>query len=132
MKKILITIGLVVAVFIAGFTTLNSYIYNEKQGNDGNTVTPYRATLSGEYVCLPHADQSGPQTLECAFGIKTDSGEYYVVDFNLASGEIPDINVGERFSASGIITPIENLSSDQWKKYAIEGILSVTGSVKKE
>lgn len=132
MKKILITAGLVVALLIVGFTVLNRYIYNEKQGDGGGTVTPYRATLSGEYVCLPHADQSGPQTLECAFGIKTDSGEYYAVDFNLVSGEIPNVIMGDRFSVSGIITPIENLSSDQWRKYAVEGIISVTGSVKKE
>jgi len=36
-------------------------------------------TISGESVCLPHRDSTGPQTMECALGIQTKSGAFYAV-----------------------------------------------------
>jgi len=122
---------LAVIGLIAGFFALNNYIYTKKQTGNKN-VEPYRATLAGEYVCLPHRDTSGPQSKECALGIKLDSGEYYAVDFSLMSQILPELATGERFSANGLVTPIENLSTDQWQKYPVEGIFSVTDSVTRE
>ncbi len=130
MKKTLLIIGVVIVVLVGGFFALNNYIYQEKQG-DGSEVVAYRGTLTGEHVCLPHADTSGPSTMECALGIKTDAGEYYALDFTLMSQIDPGVQNGDRFTATGLITPIELLSSDHWRKYAIKGIFSVTDSVKK-
>jgi hypothetical protein len=128
MKKILITIGIVAVVLIAGFYAFNAYIYQEKQG-DNDDITSYRGTLSGEVVCLPHADTSGPTTMECAYGLRTDVGEHYALDLNLMSQEAAPLETGERITANGLITPIEMLSSDHWKTYDIEGIFSVTDSL---
>ena len=36
-------------------------------------------TIKGESTCLPHSG-NGPQTLECAQGVKTASGAYYAID----------------------------------------------------
>ncbi len=91
---------------------------------------PYRATLSGEYVCLPHRDGAVRETEECAPGVKTDAGEYYAIDFYLMSQEHRPLSVGERFSANGLVTPIERLSTNRWQKYQVEGIFSVTDSVR--
>lgn len=128
-------IGLLILVviggIIAGFYALNDYIYKEKQGED-KIVEPYRATISGVQTCLPHKDTSGPQTLECATGMKADSGKYYALDFALSSQIPHEIQNGERFTASGVITPIEMLSADHWQKYNVEGIFSVTDSVQIE
>jgi hypothetical protein len=90
---------------------------------------PQRATLSGTYLCLPHVNTDGPQTLECAFGIKTDDGTYYALDFALMSQIPPNIPMNTRFTASGVLTPIERLSTDHWRIYPIKGIFSVTDSV---
>lgn len=128
MKKILAIVAAIIIVLIAGFYALNAYIYNEKQG-DPSDVTSYRGTLSGEVVCLPHADSTGPQTKECAYGLRTESGEYYALDLTLMSQQHAPLETGERISANGLITPVEMLSSDHWKKYAIEGIFSVTDVV---
>lgn len=115
------------AVFLlAGFWSFNHYIYSKKQADTTQVIEPYRSTLTGEYLCLPPVDQNGPQTLECALGLKTDSGEYYALDFMLMSQTPPVLATGERFTASGVIAPIETLSTDHWKKYPIEGIFSVT------
>lgn len=116
-----------IIAFIGGFFAFNHYIYTEKQG-DGE-VTSYRGTLSGEVVCLPHKDTDGPHTLECAIGMKTDTGEYYAVDMAMMSQQHAPLETGERFKANGLITPVEMLSSDHWQIYDIEGIFSITDSV---
>lgn len=128
MKKLLLIAIAVAIVLVGGFYAFNAYIYAEKQG-DPSDIRSYRGTLSGEVVCLPHADTSGPTTLECALGLKTDVGEHYALDFATMSQEQPAPETGTRLSANGLITPIEMLSSDHWKKYDIEGIFSVTDSV---
>lgn len=33
-------------------------------------------SVSGTLACLPHKN-TGPQTLECAIGLRTDDGRYY-------------------------------------------------------
>lgn len=136
-KAIGFIIVLIVAGLIAGFFALNNYIYQEKQGTPTPSGTPidndhesYRGTLVGEYLCLPHVNTSGPQTLECALGLKTDSGEYYALDFYLMSQMGQNLATGDRISANGLITPIERLSTEIWRKYPIKGVFSVTDSLK--
>ncbi len=48
---------------------------------DGKHFTNPEATVTmeGTAVCLPHKNSDGPQTLECAVGIKADDGKYYGV-----------------------------------------------------
>ena len=126
--RIFFSLIVLAAFIVAGFFALNAYIYREKQGDGGN-IDRYRGTLTGEMVCLPHRDTSGPHTMECAFGMRTDSGEYYAVDLHLMLQEHAPLDTGVRFTANGLITPVEMLSSDHWQKYAIEGIFSVTDSL---
>lgn len=130
MKKILLLAAVAVAILVAGFYALNGYIYAEKQG-DPEDISRYRGTLTGEVVCLPHADTDGPHTMECAYGLRTDVGEHYALDLALMSQEHRPLETGERISANGMITPIEMLSTDHWRKYDIEGIFSVTDSLRK-
>lgn len=121
MKRLLIIVFGLAILLVLAFFAFNNFIYDQKQGS-GEPVAPYQGTLTGEYVCLPHRDTRGPQTLECAFGLKTATGEHYALDF----GEKPptDFKGGQTVTLSGTITPIENLSSDQWQKYDIVGIFS--------
>lgn len=131
MTKTFILIALVPVLLVGGFFAFNAYLYQEKQEVSTESYEPYRASLSGEYVCLPKVGD-GPHTLECTFGMKADTGEFYAVDFNLMSQEHRPLEVGERFSANGTVTPLERLSSSHWQQYDIEGIFSVTDSVQVE
>lgn len=130
MKKTLIVIGVVAVVLVTGFFLLNRYIYNQKQA-EGGDLERYRGTLTGEYVCLLPSGESGVESSDCAYALKTDQGEYFIVDFVLMSQERVDIDLGDRFSANGLITPMEMLSTDHWQQYAmeIEGIFSITDTV---
>lgn len=87
-----------------------------------------RASFVGVYICLPLKDTNAVPTAECAIGMRTDEGTYYALDFGLMEQTVPMLTDGERFSASGVITPLSYLSTDQWQKYPIVGIFSVTDS----
>ncbi len=130
MKKILISL-ICILFFVGGFFVLNRYIYNRKQGDPAKHIGPYRGSLIGTFVCLPRKEKGEIQTMECTYGIKTDAGEYYVLDLSLMSQTPPSITSGDHFTANGTITPIEFISTNQWKKYPVVGIFSVTDSVKK-
>lgn len=127
MKNTLVIIGTGAVLLIIGFYSFNAYIYAQKQGDPGD-IDRYRGTLTGEVECLPHVD--GVHTKECALGLRTDAGEHYALDLALMSQEHTPVETGDRFTANGVITPIEMLSSDHWRKYDVEGIFSVTDSAR--
>ena len=89
---------------------------------------PARKTIVGTFTCLPHRDTSGPQTMECAFGIREDgSGDHYAVSTQLlASTDWQNIPSGSHVRIDGVVTPIEMLSTDMWRKYDIVGIIGAT------
>lgn len=82
---------------------------------------PVAPSYSGTYVCLPHKDQSGPQTLECAFGIHLDDGSHYGLDFSaFSSAQGMTVATGERIRIEGTL-----VSGDQWNIYDIRGVIRV-------
>lgn len=74
--------------------------------------------LSGEITCLPHKTSSGPQTLECAFGLKTDDNRYFALH------DVPppqaQTAVGTRVTVHGV------LNTDTDNIYDITGTINVT------
>jgi hypothetical protein len=82
-------------------------------------------TLSGTFECLPH--RAGfPPTEECAFGFRTDEGIRYALNFGQSATMAEQFQTMGRATLTGFITPIEMLSTDQWQKYDILGIFTVT------
>jgi hypothetical protein len=91
--------------------------------------TPTPVTLSGTYVCLSHADTTGPQTEECAFGIQTDDGEYYAVNFGASAQAMEQFQSGVHIRAEGFVVIKEALSTNQWEQYTMKGVFTVTNVV---
>jgi hypothetical protein len=83
-------------------------------------------TLTGTFGCLPHTNTTGPQTEECAFGFKTDDGTYYAVNFGASASMAEQFSSGTRGTFHGTVTPLEMLGTDQWQKYPIKGIFTIT------
>lgn len=119
--------GVVVALAIA---VVGYFIFaNPNQQvplNQNLDATPKEVTLSGTYVCLPHLDTTGPQTEECAFGLKADSGEYYAVNFGASADAMNQFQSGIHIIAEGNVVIKEALSSDHWAKYNMKGIFTIT------
>lgn len=89
---------------------------------------PRPQTVVGFWECLPHKDASGPQTMECAIGIKKEgSTEHYALNLNLLeTAPAIDYPTGTKLRIEGVVTPVEQLSSNYWQKYDVVGVLSAT------
>jgi len=113
-----------------------SLTYTERDGSwllqdatKGSYIAlPERRTVDGTYVCLPHRDTEGPQTMECAFGLRAEDGTHYALDFTIlrASDIMSNLITGEAVRVEGTFVPVEHLDTSTWAKYAIEGIVRVT------
>lgn len=86
---------------------------------------PKEMTFTGDYVCLPHKDTSGPQTMECAFGMKLYDGSYIAIDLSGVSGDT-NYPMQSKLKVTGLYVPIEQISSNTWQVYPIKGIMKVT------
>lgn len=90
-------------------------------------AAPRQVTLSGSTVCLPHRDTSGPQTMECAFGLKTDDGSHYALDLRILETDIlGGLPTDERMTLVGTLIPLEDIDENVWDRYGIVGQLRVT------
>lgn len=124
-KNTLLAVSIVIVVAIAGFLFFSGVSLPGKTAYDLDP-TPKNMTLSGVYVCLPHLDTTGPQTEECAFGLKTDDGVYYAVNFGASADAMNQFQSGARITAEGFVVIKEALSTDQWAKYNMKGIFTIT------
>ena len=91
----------------AGYPVMESYPERCKTP-DGKTFTKQIATrqeiiIKGEMVCLPHKE-SGPQTLECAYGLKDENGLYYgLKDSDPSYKNISSLEMGQPVQIKGIL-----------------------------
>jgi len=78
-------------------------------------------TLEGTVVCLTHRNTSGPQTLECAIGFKTNDNKYYGLH-----SDSPNVGLtgaagnNKKFKVTGTL----KLEADP--KYNSEGVMTVS------
>lgn len=124
-KNILAVLVVLIATGVAGYF-LYFGMFLTKSEPVNLDPTPQNVTLSGTYVCLPHLNASGPQTTECAFGIKTDDGVYYAVNFGQSANAMTQFQSGAHITADGFVVIKEALNTDQWQKYNMKGIFTIT------
>jgi hypothetical protein len=79
--------------------------------------------VTGKVVCLPHKDQGGPQTMECAYGIQTADGKYYGVKDD--SGMIIKFNIGDSVVVTGGVSV-----PDETERYNVVGNLMASNVTK--
>jgi hypothetical protein len=125
-KAIAIVLGIIVVAGAFWFYPSEKAVTDDRVM--GVPETSYEGTFIGTPTCLPHRDTSGPQTLECAMGIRFDDGTHYALDMSGVSGDFQSYT--GRISVSGTVVPIEAISSDVWQKYDIQGIMKVSSAEK--
>ena len=123
-ERILIGLFVVLIVCIAG---AGGYLwYVESQGIPVTEVEVPTdiAIMEGTYGCVPRID--GTSTSECLPALKM-AGEFYALDLAqvIEAGGNISLRVGETITVGGMFTPIEEISSDQWDVYRIQGIMKV-------
>lgn len=110
-----------------GCILLTSCATTSAQKGDDAVETPRRVTLSGTSVCLPHRDASGPQTMECAFGLKAADGTHYALDLSAYQPEMYwEFPTHESVSIEGALVPLDDIDEHTWNAYDIAGQLRVT------
>lgn len=67
--------------------------------------------VNGEIICLPHKNSEGPQTLECAYGIRdSKTGLNYALAY--PTGELPPIQTGDVVVIRGDFSPVSETNYD--------------------
>lgn len=85
---------------------------------------PQRITVTGIWECVPL--KTGLPDSECVLGVARDQSDtHFVIDTMLMSA-ILTVEIGDHVRVEGVMTPANQLSSDQWQKYPIDGIISAT------
>lgn len=115
----------VLAIIIACALGYLAFYHNERKVTPINS-TPQNVTLSGTYTCLPHLDTTGPNTEECRFALKADDGVYYAVNFGQGAEAMNQFQARAHITAEGFVIPKEALSSNEWEKYNMKGIFTIT------
>jgi type II secretory pathway pseudopilin PulG len=89
--------------FPAGYEEVDEILQNDPLQIFDSTA-PF--IVQGTVVCLPHRDTGGPITMECAFGLKDDQGNYYALyDPDPDYGKIGDIFTGAYVQITGLFEP---------------------------
>lgn len=127
LQKKIILLGVVLILIISGwiFFTPKPLMAPSAQPPNSQNTTSQRTTLHGSVICLPLKDTSKPSDSICNLAIQTSNGNY-LFDTNLMSATPPQYKVGDTIKANGVITPIENLSTNHWQNYDVKGIFSAT------
>lgn len=87
---------------------------------------PMNVNISGSYVCLPYLDKDRAPSEECVFGLKTDDGVYYMVNFGASASAMKEFQERKHIKAKGFVVLKEALNTDQWVPYNMKGIFTIT------
>ncbi len=120
-NKTTITIIVIIVVVLVGVLA-----FNYKKVAKAPTGIPSQIIVSGVGECLPHRNTSGPQTMECAFGLAVDQDAgHYALDLQAIKDGQMSFETGKHIRVEGSMVPKEQLNTDMWNKYNIEGIIKV-------
>lgn len=87
---------------------------------------PHQETRTGIWECVPHKP-GVPPTEECAIGIALDQSNGHIIfDLSIYQAEASSFSAGDHVRVSGVVVPANQLSTNQWQKYDIDGIMRVT------
>ncbi len=76
--------------------------------------------VKGVFTCLPHKDTSGPQTQECALGLKTPDGKYYALN-----DTTPNYSLLSKLSTGKLVKVRGTLSPNQNSIYNAAGVINL-------
>ncbi|MFM2374566.1 MAG: hypothetical protein RLZZ234_561 [Candidatus Parcubacteria bacterium] len=136
--KVLLLIGAVLAVIGGWYMTHDMRIPASLPERSTETQDAQRVeveqketvlalvSLTGTYVCLPLLGTTAPPSNECAYGLKTDEGIYYAVNYEAKAGYMDQFREGQRITATGYTTERAKLIPNRWEKFEAQGLYTIT------
>lgn len=84
-KTVIIIFIVSLLIIFGGYYYMNNNVNNREPISDQPNFSPSvsvqteQVSVKGVLVCLPHKNSGGEQTLECAFGLKSNEGKHYAL-----------------------------------------------------
>lgn len=103
-----------------------AFIFLDKPESMQQQEIQQHAKLEGTFVPLARKDK-GENATDVRFGLKTENGDYYALDFEQLRWSSPfdHLKTGNQISVEGTMVPIEYISSNTWDAFDIKGIMSI-------
>jgi hypothetical protein len=115
-NKVIAIITAVIILIIIGLLVKSFWVKGPIPGEGPITVT-------GEFACLPYSDNSAKNE-DCTLGVKED-GNYYAIDISTISLAVTDLKANDKIVVTGNFLPASQITSEEWKKYKIAGLINV-------
>ena len=97
-------VGVIVFILLMIVAIFASVSFLVTRGTGAPSASSRESGIKGEAVCLPHKNQGDIQTMECALGIKADTGNYYSLSDSAASyTNVSKLQTGKRYEVYGNI-----------------------------
>lgn len=112
-----VAIGTAVVILIIIGLLIKSYAVKGPIPNEGSI------TVNGSFACLPFQDDA-EQKGECTLGVK-DNGNYYAIDISTISLAVTDLKADDNIVVSGNFVPFGQITSQEWKKFKVAGLINV-------
>src|SRR3989344_6463198 len=81
-------------------------------------------TISGNFSCLPlKTGTESPNT--CTLGVRSRDGFYYALDVRRIQDANTDLKAEDTIAVTGTLEPDSKISTSDWAKYNIKGIVLV-------
>lgn len=98
------TVGVIVFVLLMIVAIFASVSFLITRSTGAPSASSRENSVKGEAVCLPRKNQGDVQTMECALGIKADSGSYYSLsDSTTSYANVSQLQTGKRYQVYGNI-----------------------------
>lgn len=113
---VLILIASLIVASVAGFV-----VYKVLEPQPAVAPEEGAVSIKGTTLCLPHKDTNGPQTLECAYGLKDEKGQYYAIrDLDPTYKNISQLAMNSE------VTLVGNFREETSKVYPIIGAIEIS------
>lgn len=117
-KLELLFVGLIIVIGGLGYA---AYTFSRSPSASTIEQPAGPVVIKGTLLCLPHRTTSGPQTTECAYGLKDAAGRYYALnDAKSGYKNLMGIPTNTQVEVIGTYTPKEDT------KYQSNGLIAVT------
>ena len=99
-----IVLAILIIVSALGYFAFTNSTSHSSPDSQPKVSTGESLTIKGTILCLPHKDTTGPQTMECAYGLKDESGTYYALsDSDSGYKNISSVPMNEKVEVTGTL-----------------------------
>lgn len=104
-----IVLAVLIIVAALGYFAFANNTSHSTSDNQPQVSNDESVTIKGTILCLPHKDTTGPQTMECAYGLKDEAGTYYALnDSNSGYKNISGVPMNERVEVTGTLKELSS------------------------